>query len=78
MRTPWTRSSERFIRRWLVITALPAANPETAFEKDWLGEHGGEYPWRAVAWTAGIGLGVPLAAFVLGWLILWAVAEFRE
>ena len=54
MRMPWSRSNERFIRRWLVLgdipsDALPTSLKEGAplpvlkgFETDWLIEHGGE------------------------------------
>lgn len=38
MRTPWSRSNDRFIRQWLVLGDLPLAE----FETDLLGEHGGE------------------------------------
>jgi predicted esterase len=41
MRSPWSRSNERFIRSWLVLSSIPMSSPE-AFKKDWLSEHGGE------------------------------------
>lgn len=41
MRTPWTRSDERFIRRWLVLSDIPLA-PSDGLEKDWLADLGGE------------------------------------
>ena len=40
MRAPWSRSDERFIRRWLVLSEFPLAGG--GFDKDWLVEHGGE------------------------------------
>ncbi len=40
MRAPWTRSNERFIRQWLAVGDFPLL-PD-GFDKDWLGEHGGE------------------------------------
>jgi hypothetical protein len=39
MRTPWTRSEERFIRHWLALGDIPLGD---SFDKDWLVEHGGE------------------------------------
>ena len=39
MRMPWSRSNERFLRNWLVLGDIPLAG---SFEKDWLGEQGGE------------------------------------
>ena len=50
-RAPWSRSNERFLRKWLVLGDIPlAAQPQggsgpalaAGFERDWLGEHGGE------------------------------------
>jgi len=41
-RAPWVRNDERFIRRWLVLSDIPIAGVADGFEKDWLGEHGGE------------------------------------
>lgn len=42
MRMPWSRSNERFIRRWLVLGDIPLAGTPNGFDKDWLVEHGGE------------------------------------
>jgi pimeloyl-ACP methyl ester carboxylesterase len=50
MRTPWSRSHERFIRRWLVLGDIPLAGETAgktqvtghALDHDWLAEHGGE------------------------------------
>jgi pimeloyl-ACP methyl ester carboxylesterase len=39
-RMPWTRSDERFIRRWLILSEIPGG-PD-GIDKDWLTEHGGE------------------------------------
>ena len=46
MRPLWTRSNERFIRQWLVVSEFPLA--EGAFERDLLTEHGGESAIRPV------------------------------
>ena len=55
MRQPWSRSNERFIRRWLALTdisltraaatvadAKASAPPLASFDEDFLLEHGGE------------------------------------
>jgi hypothetical protein len=55
MRQPWSRSNERFIRRWLGLTDISPARPAVAvseskasasslasFDEDFLLEHGGE------------------------------------
>ena len=47
-RMPWARSNERFIRRWLVLSDIPLAGVAGGFEKDWLGERGGEAAIRPV------------------------------
>jgi hypothetical protein len=36
------------------------------------------HPWESVAKAAGIALGVPLAALVLGRSLLWAFSGFRS
>ena len=46
-RAPWTRSNERFIRHWLVLSDIPST-AASEFEKDWLGEQGGETAIRPV------------------------------
>jgi hypothetical protein len=42
MRMPWSRSNERFIRRWLVLGDIPLSGTPNGFDKDWLVDHGGE------------------------------------
>jgi len=39
---PWSRSNERFIRNWLVVTGIPIPEGSTGFEKDVLTDQGGE------------------------------------
>ena len=48
MRLPWSRGNERFLRHWLVLSDIPIAGVAGGFEKDWLGEHGGEAAIRPV------------------------------
>lgn len=36
------------------------------------------HPWRTVAKTAGIAIGVPLGALALGWSLFWAFAGFKS
>jgi dienelactone hydrolase len=38
-RAVWSRSNERYIRKWLMLSDIPLA---TGFDKDYLTEHGGE------------------------------------
>jgi hypothetical protein len=45
MRTPWTRSHERFIRQWQVLGAIPLAAPG-AFAQDLFAGKGGEATLR--------------------------------
>ncbi len=36
------------------------------------------HPWHKVFKTAAIAVGVPLAVFLLGWSLFWALAGFRD
>jgi hypothetical protein len=36
------------------------------------------HPWESAAKVASLGFGVPLAALVLGWSLVWAFSGFRS